>query len=142
LKAEEFVSFRKRMGKTQKEMAELLGVSIKAVCSYEQGWRNVPAHVERQSFFLFYQKEGLAEKLKPCWEILSCPPEFRLKCPAWEFKAGLLCWFINGNICNGVPHKNWAEKIEICKKCRAFPSDIKTASLSGDWSGGKRPTAS
>ena len=43
----EFLRARKILEKTQKELAELLGSSIKAVHSYEQGWRTVPAHVER-----------------------------------------------------------------------------------------------
>ena len=48
----EFKEFRKQLNKTQKQMAQLLGVSIKAVHSYEQGWRSVPAAVERQLLFL------------------------------------------------------------------------------------------
>jgi DNA-binding XRE family transcriptional regulator len=42
----EFKRHRKRLRKTQKQMAELLGTSLKAFHSYEQGWRNVPVHVE------------------------------------------------------------------------------------------------
>lgn len=34
---ETFVSLRAKLGKTQKSLAELLGVSLKAVQSYEQG---------------------------------------------------------------------------------------------------------
>ena len=52
LESEEFKYFRKRLNRTQKQIAELLGTSLKAIHSYEQGWRNVPAHVERQMFFL------------------------------------------------------------------------------------------
>ncbi|MBW1725430.1 MAG: helix-turn-helix transcriptional regulator, partial [Deltaproteobacteria bacterium] len=44
----EFRYFRKKLGKTQLQMAQLLGVSLKAVHSYEQGWRSVPSYVERQ----------------------------------------------------------------------------------------------
>ena len=40
----EFTYFRKRLNKTQKQLAELLGASLKAVHSYEQGWRAVPGH--------------------------------------------------------------------------------------------------
>ena len=42
MQSEEFVLIRKKLNKTQRELAELLGVSIKAVHSYEQGWRTVP----------------------------------------------------------------------------------------------------
>ena len=48
----EFKYFRNQLKKTQKQMAALLGVSLKAVCSYEQGSRSDPMHVERQLFFL------------------------------------------------------------------------------------------
>jgi transcriptional regulator with XRE-family HTH domain len=35
--SKEFTYMRKRLNKTQKEIAEILGTSIKAVHSYEQG---------------------------------------------------------------------------------------------------------
>jgi len=116
----EFVHFRKNLNKTQKEMAQLLGTSIKAIHSYEQGWRKVPAHVERQIFFLLLSRRGHVIGQKPCWVIKKCPPERREKCPAWEFRSGKLCWFINGTICEGVAKKNWREKMKICKACEVF----------------------
>ena len=48
----EFRRLRKILHKNQKQMAQLLGVSLKAVHSYEQGWRVVPPAVERQLYFL------------------------------------------------------------------------------------------
>ncbi|MGD9321950.1 MAG: helix-turn-helix domain-containing protein, partial [Desulfobacteraceae bacterium] len=56
--SKEFVSIRKKLDKTQTQMAQLLGTSVKAVYSYEQGWRNVPSHVERQLFFLLSRTRG------------------------------------------------------------------------------------
>ncbi len=47
----QFTFYRKRLDKTQKQLAEILDVSIKAVHSHEQGWRKIPPHVERQIFF-------------------------------------------------------------------------------------------
>ena len=117
---EDFVFFRKKLSKTQKEMAELLGTSLKAVHSYEQGWRNVPVHVERQVLFLFSIKPENVPGLNLCWKIKKCPPEFKNRCPAWEFRAGKLCWFINGTICEGTVQKNWKEKMKICRKCEVF----------------------
>jgi len=49
--SKEFTHIRQKMNKTQKQMAQLLGTSVKAVTSYEQGWRTVPAYVERQVFY-------------------------------------------------------------------------------------------
>ena len=91
LDAEEFSGWRKRLGKTQLEMARLLGTSLRAVHAYEQGWRKVPVHVER-----------------------------REKCPAREFRAGDICWFVNGTLCAGKPRKTWTEKMRVCRACSGF----------------------
>jgi len=120
----EFSHFRKKLNKTQKQMAQLLGTSIKAVHSYEQGWRSVPAHVERQMFFLVSNMRGTTKARKPCWTIMECPPEKKKQCPAWEFNSGKLCWFITGTICDGIVHKNWKEKIKICRSCEVLTSSL------------------
>ena len=117
---QEFKGLRKKLNKTQKEMAKLLGVSLKAVHSYEQGWRSIPAHVERQMFFLIFQKFSEKKVNKPCWVIKKCPPEKKKNCPAWEFQAGKLCWFISGTLCEAEVQKDWAEKMKICRSCEVF----------------------
>ena len=55
--SKEFSNIRKKLAKTQKKLASLLGISLKAVCSYEQGWRTIPSHVERQLIFLLAKKK-------------------------------------------------------------------------------------
>jgi hypothetical protein len=119
---EKFLLARKKLGKTQKQLAELLGTSLKAVHSYEQGWRSVPAHVERQLFFLVSRTGGSHKERKPCWTIKKCPPERKRECPAWQFRAGRLCWFINGTICKGAVQKDWHEKMKICRGCEVLSS--------------------
>ena len=121
----EFGAFRKKLKKTQAQIAHLLGVSLKAVHSYEQGWRPVPAHVERQMFFLVSRVVGNDENQKQCWEIMKCPDIRKEQCPAWEFRAGKLCWFISGTICSGTVHTNWKEKIKICRSCEAMATILK-----------------
>lgn len=116
----EFIYLRKRLEKTQKEMAQLLGTSLKAIHSYEQGWRNVPVHAERQILFLFSRRRENRKGLRDCWKVKKCPPELKKTCPAWEFQAGKLCWLINGTICEGIVKKNWSEKMKICRKCEVF----------------------
>ena len=116
-----FKQVRAKLNKTQKELAQLLGISIKAVHSYEQGWRNIPHHVERQMLFLLSRKLPSSDKnLDKCWNILKCQGEKLKTCPAWEFKAGNLCWFINGTRCSDKIHNSWNEKIEDCKTCKVF----------------------
>ena len=123
--SKEFKRFRKRSNKTQKLMAQLLGKSIKAIHSYEQGWRAIPADVERQMLFLVSRLAADDKNRKPCWKILKCPPEQKKKCPAWEFNSGKFCWFINGTICRGISHKTWKEKIELCRECEAMADILK-----------------
>ncbi len=116
-----FKTIRARLKKTQKEMAQLLGISVKAIHSYEQGWRKIPHHVERQLLFLL--SRSILKKGAPpekCWDILECPDEKAGKCPAREFKAGELCWFINGTLCSGKPHDSWEDKMEECSTCKVF----------------------
>ena len=118
MEGKEFANYRKKLGKTQRQMAQLIGTSIKAVHSYEQGWRSVPAHVERQVLFLLSRLPENRAKQTNCWTLIKCPPERRRECPAYEFKTGNLCWFINGTLCSGKAHKNWKEKMEMCRACK------------------------
>jgi hypothetical protein len=54
--------------------------------------------------------------------VKNCPVERRKICPAWEFKTGNLCWFINGTICEGGVQHDWKEKMKICRSCEVFRS--------------------
>lgn len=118
----EFTNIRKKLEKTQKEIASLLGISLKAVCSYEQGWRTIPAHVERQLIFLLARRAQRDRAKANCWDLRRCPEEKKIKCPAWEYDAGQFCWFINGTICDSAACKNWEMKILICKNCVVMKS--------------------
>lgn len=122
MKKSEFKYFRQKLNKTQKQMAELLGTSLKAVHSYEQGWRNVPVHIERQIYFLISRSVKKSKGTKACWAIKKCSPEQKKRCPAWEFSSGDLCWFINGTVCEGTVQKDWKEKMKICRSCEVFNS--------------------
>ena len=120
MKDKAFSAYRKKLKKTQKQMAQLLGISIKAIHSYEQGWRTIPVHVERQLYFLLTRKLSAKKGVKPCWDTRSCPQEQREHCPAWEFSSGDLCWFINGTICSGAVNDSWAEKMKLCRTSDVF----------------------
>lgn len=117
----EFSRIRHYLGKTQNQMAQLLGCSLKAVQSFEQGWRKIPLHIERQVLFLLAMKKSQREA-RPCWSIQSCPLETKVQCPAWELQSGHLCWFINGTICHGEVQKSWEHKMKICRNCKVFQS--------------------
>lgn len=118
--SEKFVFYRKKLGLTQKELSQLLLTSIKAIHSYEQGWRNIPENIERQIYFLISGQKTGQGNIRPCWVQRSCPPERKKQCPAWKFKTGHLCWFITGTLCEGLVHPNWTEKMKHCRNCEIF----------------------
>jgi putative transcriptional regulator len=121
MESSEFKEMRARLKKTQKELAEILGVSIKAIHSYEQGWRKIPHHVERQLLFLLSRViKGKGTSPDKCWNVLDCPDKKLKQCPAWEFNSGDLCWFINGTKCSGKAHSSWEEKMKACRTCKVF----------------------
>jgi DNA-binding XRE family transcriptional regulator len=122
MKKREFAEIRRHLEKTQNQMAQILGVSPKAVQSFEQGWRKIPVHIERQVLLILALKKHASRKRKVCWLARDCPAEKRQDCPAWQFDAGNLCWFINGTICCGTPQGSWQKKMKICRECEVYRS--------------------
>lgn len=120
----EIRSFRQKLQKTQKQMSVLLGTSLKAIQSFEQGWRKVPVHIERYMLFLLSMKRGGIKDSRRCWDIRGCPPSMRKTCPAWEFHCGHLCCFVNGTLCRGKPQDSWSKKMKICRRCEVFASTM------------------
>ncbi len=111
----DFYNARKKLGKTQKEMAELLGIALKTVNSYEQGWRNIPAHIEREVWYLLSNQRGNPTNSDSCWDIVECG--VKEQCPAWEFQTGHMCWFICGTLCECTKGCTLAEKSKKCRSC-------------------------
>jgi len=120
LEKKEFAQARKNLGKTQKVLASLLGVSLKTIHSYEQGWRSIPSHIERQLFFLLANQRSREKMIIPCWEVKQC--NLKEECPAWEFQSGHLCWFLCGTLCDCGEYGTCKEKIEICRSCEILKS--------------------
>lgn len=73
METKKFTYIRKKLNETQREMAEMLGISIKVVHSYEQGWPSVPGHVERQLCFLLSRMRGSHRGRKLCWFTVGQP---------------------------------------------------------------------
>jgi hypothetical protein len=92
----------------------MLGVSVKAVESYEQGWRRIPTNVERLLYFLLFALEGgNTENDAPCWDDRACARETRKICVAWAAREGRLCWFYTGGLCGGTGPR-------ACRSCAVF----------------------
>ena len=118
----EFSHVRKSLGKTQKQLATLLGTSLKAIQSYEQGWRKVPAHVQKDLYFFLFNQRNRGYSRQPCWEQKGCKD--KEQCPAWEFKSGTMCWYINNTLCAGKKPASYEEKLLICKSCNIFSGSV------------------
>jgi len=116
----ELTKIRNYLGKTQKQLAQLLCVSPKAIQSFEQGWRHIPDYIEREILLLLALKASDNTGIKSCWDIKHCSKEWRENCIVWELKLNKFCWFINGTCCHGQTYKNWSEKIKECQKCEIF----------------------
>jgi DNA-binding XRE family transcriptional regulator len=118
----EFVRIRHALEKTQNQMGRILCVSPKAIQSFEQQWRKIPSYIEREMLLFLSLKTSFDRNIRPCWEIKNCPDTYRNNCVVWELQARHFCWFINGTFCQGKVHKNWNEKIQLCRECEVYNS--------------------
>ena len=139
MKRIQFGEIRRHLGKTQSQMAQVLGVSCKAIQSFEQGWRNIPVHIERQILLLLALKRRATKKAKPCWLTRHCPVKIRQDCPAWQFDAGNLCWFINGTSCEGTDRGSWKDKMKVCSECEVYRSILPPTSAFSKVDASTRP---
>jgi DNA-binding XRE family transcriptional regulator len=104
---------RKKVGMTQAALARALGVSIRAVQSYEQGWRDVPTHIMVQLLVLAAAFYPRGER-KTCWEIRGCSPEAMEKCPCCK-TDGMLCWLVTGR--KAAPCREGHDDLSACLEC-------------------------
>ena len=88
---------REQLGKSQSEFAAMLGISVRAVQSYEQGWRGVPVGVRKlAALFYYFSWRSRQGYLSPCWEAMDCDPAIRKRCAVHQLRAGEFCWLFNG----------------------------------------------
>lgn len=114
-------SIRKAMGKSQSEMADLLGISIRAVQSYEQGWRDMPPPVQKLAGLLLAwacRKKG--KKSESCWKVRRCRDEQRCNCQAFQLGAGEVCWAVTGDFHQTQKLDCWEAKLARCEKCQVM----------------------
>lgn len=116
-RAETVRQIRGILGRTQAELAGVLGVSAKAVQSYEQGWRQVPVRVMIQLLVLLalYRRQAMDDM--PCWEVRDCPASARETCPAFTVGRGQFCWFIGCKTCMPPKPKRGEKDLLPCMRC-------------------------
>lgn len=115
----EFRQIRMMLGKSQRELSGLLGISLKSVESYEQGWRNIPSNIERMTYFLLFKSnpDAYAEE-RPCWETKSCDEKVRNECISYVAREGQYCWFFTGGLCSSAKASGKGER--FCYGCEVF----------------------
>jgi len=124
MEKDELIHIRRKLKKTQKDLAVILAVSLRTIRSYEQGDRTIPPHIERQLYFILSRINDKHSTVEMCWDIKKCTDDRRAACPAWEFRCGNLCWFINGTICQCKDRESWQSKMLICRNCDVFRSIV------------------
>lgn len=114
----DLASIRNELGLTQQAFSRLLGVSIRAVHSYEQRWREPSSNVERMALLLLIaHRRGASLSRNSCWKETDCPQDRREQCMAYRSRQGHMCWFLTGTLCAGTPTRTWAEKRKLCSQC-------------------------
>jgi DNA-binding XRE family transcriptional regulator len=109
---------RRILDKSQSELAALLGVSVRAIQSYEQGWRPTPPTIQKMGWLLlFLDWRKTHRRWEPCWDICGCESDIRAECPAHIFRAGDICWLISGTMCRGIRQGSWEKKATKCRQC-------------------------
>jgi len=106
---------RRKIGMTQAEIAHALGVSIRAIQSYEQGWRDTPTHVLVQLLVLVAAYRTSTTKRQACWEVRGCCSESQKKCPCLH-TDGHLCWLVSGRVYAGKS-QDGCHNLSACMDC-------------------------
>ena len=116
-----FRRVRSELSVTQNEMAHMLGLSEKAIQSYEQGWRHAPESVQRllNVVHAAHHTRKRGETIA-CWEQKHCPPSVRKHCAAFQTRQGHLCWLLTGAHCGGQEMSSYEEKTAACHRCKVY----------------------
>lgn len=113
-------AIRLELGLSQADLAHLVGFSVRAIQSCEQGWRKPGPALERAVLLLLMSKRNREPmSQRRCWEVMDCPPERRQKCITFRTGQGHLCWFLSGTLCTNEK-LDWDAKRPVCLQCPLF----------------------
>ena len=113
---EDLKRLRGSMQWTQEETGHFLGLSEKALQSYEQGWRRVPESVWKELLTLVAIQRGYPRGYRRCWEIIGCPVPSRASCFCAGKMAGLFCWMTATTNCHFF-HPELKKSMLTCVRC-------------------------
>ncbi len=126
-----FQTLRRNLGLTQDQLARILGLSAKAVQSYEQGWRNPPDTVRRLLTIVYTSVRSQSNpRTIVCWKEKKCPSQTRRQCRAYLMRQGHLCWLLaDANCSRPAPARN-GDRIKACWNCMVCKLTGRRAKLS------------
>ena len=114
-------AIREKLGLSQAELATLVGFSIRAIQSCEQGWRQPSPALEKMVLLMYMaETQGAGFGSERCWEVQPCPLVTREACIAYRTRQGHLCWFLTGTLCRGQRMADWRQKRARCTACAFF----------------------
>ena len=94
-----FHCLREAMGWSRVETAAILGLSRKAVESYELAWRKVPDRVWKQALTVAAIQRKYPLGTLPCWELTQCHEEVSATCLCRKLTDGRFCWMTVTKCC-------------------------------------------
>jgi len=109
---------REELAVSQAELADLLGVSARAVQSCEQGWRRPGPALEKSLLLLLLAaRNGPHFGESACWQASKSPHAACDQCFVRRSRQGHLCWLLSGNVCGGRRLRSWSDKKTMCGEC-------------------------
>jgi DNA-binding XRE family transcriptional regulator len=108
---------RRRLHMTQAGLAKRMGISAKAVQSYEQGWRRLPAPLASHVLLLLALHREQNLRHRPCWKVRACPEKTRVQCPSFKVSGGRYCWLVSGRMCAGRSSDDGVQLSSRCVQC-------------------------
>jgi DNA-binding XRE family transcriptional regulator len=108
---------RGKLGLSQSQLADLLGVSARAIQSYEQGWRTPPRPVTSHLMTVLALYSEHPTQSPPCWNLTGCSSEKRRGCAAWSVGHGRFCWLLSGRACGNRRTSGSAAGPQQCVGC-------------------------
>ena len=108
---------RGKLGMSQSQLADVLGVSSRAVQSYEQGWRTPPRPVTSHLMTVLALYRDHPMQSPPCWNLTGCTAEKRRRCAACSVGRGRFCWLLSGRACGNRRTSGQAAGPQQCVGC-------------------------
>jgi PAS domain S-box-containing protein len=59
-------------------------------------------------------------RLLKCWDVMKCD---KTECPAYG-KPEIMCWYINGTLCQVQPSGSFPKKLDMCRQCIVYRTHV------------------